>query len=399
MSIATAWRVVVRRGILPGVATLTALGLLTVWLGAARSAHAADFDVACDTDALIAAITTANGNGEADTLALAPACIYDLTTSDNDEGGQGNNGLPPVMSTITISGNGATIQRDLAYVCPSGVEANDFHFFYVSGGGGDLMLQNLTLRNGCGNSGGAIMSSGRVTLTASTLLSNTAGSGAGIFNLSGEVTLIDSAVISNSTANGAGGIYNVSGPAIISGSVIMSNTARFGGGIINESGSMTITGSVLLNNHSSGDAGGIYNNGGKLTLIGSDVMRNRAFAGGGILQVGASSVLTITASRLLRNQADEGSFLRFDDGDATIGSSCIAGNSNEAILNPSPEERQVGASDNWWGADDGPGPVGPGNGDQISEGVNFAPFLSEPPTGMDCPPRLSELVFLPAMSR
>jgi len=44
----------------------------------------------------------------------------------------------------------------------------------------------------------------------------------------------------------------------------------------------------------------------------------------------------------------------------------------------------VNAAANWWGSFDGPGPVGPGAGDEISVGVNFAAFITEAPANTPC---------------
>jgi hypothetical protein len=41
----------------------------------------------------------------------------------------------------------------------------------------------------------------------------------------------------------------------------------------------------------------------------------------------------------------------------------------------------VDALNNWWGALDGPGPVGPGSGDRVSSRVNFSPFDTSNPDG------------------
>jgi hypothetical protein len=38
----------------------------------------------------------------------------------------------------------------------------------------------------------------------------------------------------------------------------------------------------------------------------------------------------------------------------------------------------VNAQQNWWGAANGPGPVGPGSGDNVSNGVDFSNFLTSP---------------------
>ena len=47
-----------------------------------------------DVPALIMAITDANGNGEANTIDLAPGSTYTLTGPDNDT--DGPNGLPTI---------------------------------------------------------------------------------------------------------------------------------------------------------------------------------------------------------------------------------------------------------------------------------------------------------------
>jgi hypothetical protein len=39
---------------------------------------------------------------------------------------------------------------------------------------------------------------------------------------------------------------------------------------------------------------------------------------------------------------------------------------------------------NWWGATNGPGPVGPGSGDKVSTGVDYAPWLTAPAPGGPC---------------
>ncbi|MDG4550388.1 MAG: hypothetical protein P9G45_08235, partial [Candidatus Contendobacter sp.] len=165
---------------------LPRLLLLGGLLGLATPAGAATISVPCDTTQLIAAINTANANGEADTLNLAAGCAYTFTTPDNYW--YGPNALPAISSTITIEGNGAIIERDAGAATP-------FRLFYISGGltnglaAGSLTLKNLTLRNGYakgGNAnagggglgaGGAIFNQGALTLDGATLTANTAAGG------------------------------------------------------------------------------------------------------------------------------------------------------------------------------------------------------------------------------
>src|SRR5439155_16472829 len=79
--------------------------MLLIVLGFLQTAHAATFtctagDVAC----LIAAINTANVNGQANTITLA-AGTYSLTVVDNFNNGP--NGLPAISSRLTVTGAGA----------------------------------------------------------------------------------------------------------------------------------------------------------------------------------------------------------------------------------------------------------------------------------------------------
>src|SRR5262249_51525684 len=63
--------------------------------------HCAGGDVPC----LIAAINSANANGEVDTIML-DAGIYNLTAVNNNVVGHGPNGLPVISSRIAIQGAG-----------------------------------------------------------------------------------------------------------------------------------------------------------------------------------------------------------------------------------------------------------------------------------------------------
>src|SRR5262249_36748889 len=119
-----------------GLVLVLLLGLLGCW----QTGQAADFacpagDVAC----LINAITTANANGETNTITLH-AGTYALTTVHNTT--DGPTGLPSVTSTLTITGGGAEstiIERQTG--------APLFRLLHV-GATGSLTLQGLTWRGG-----------------------------------------------------------------------------------------------------------------------------------------------------------------------------------------------------------------------------------------------------------
>lgn len=137
-----------------------------------------------DVAALIAAIDTANSNGEADTIVLGGG-TYTFTAPDNYW--YGPNALPAISSVITIEGNGSILER-------SSSAGSNFRLFYVDGGlsgmtAGTLTLKNLTIRNGYAKggdaqngggglgAGGAIFNQGSLVLDQVTLTGNTAHGG------------------------------------------------------------------------------------------------------------------------------------------------------------------------------------------------------------------------------
>jgi hypothetical protein len=185
------------RGRVALVLTLTALvaGATTL---APSSASASTFTAACsdragDVGSLKAAITAANANPGADTVALGAGCRYTLGAPDNNW--YGPNGLPPIASDITLEGNGATIARREQAVAfrllfvgadPTSPSTSS----YVSPGPGRLTLRDLTLADGLAHGGdsyagggggagmgGAIFSQGVVVIERSTLARNAARGG------------------------------------------------------------------------------------------------------------------------------------------------------------------------------------------------------------------------------
>ncbi len=150
-----------------------------------------------DEAALITAIETANASG--DVIELATDCVYSFTAPYTSPGNfdfwYGPSALPAIANTITINGNGATIERDAAAVDPFrlffvGADPDDADTFnYTSPGPGNLTLRELTLRGGLakgGDSGaggagagmgGAIFNQGNVTLDGVTITDNTAEGG------------------------------------------------------------------------------------------------------------------------------------------------------------------------------------------------------------------------------
>lgn len=240
------------------------------------------------TCGLIDAITSANTNasvgtctagsaGGIDTLVLQPSSIHSLTVVNSTAtvNGAGVNGLPLIVSDISIEGNGATITRDIA--------APGFRLFYVNNS--SLSLTSMTLSNGdvsaagTGNkaNGGAIFSFGTLTLDHLTVTGNSAIIGGGIDIIGGELTMSNSTVSGNGASTAGGGLRLAVGgviPSNISNSTISDNTANSGGGVWGSAQSLTLSNSTVSGNGANG-GGAIKLNSSVLNLVNSTIADNR----------------------------------------------------------------------------------------------------------------------------
>ncbi len=218
---------------------------------------------------LIADITSANTNGEADTIELTAGATYTFDAVEDTT--DGANALPSITSTIIINGNGATIARDTAGPPPS------FRLIHV-GGTGDLTLNEVTITNGREQLGAGIYSVGlltvsRCTISGNTIIGGTAfssaggsqgGAGGGIY-LRGDVATIEESTISGNTVTGGDGA-----DADADGGGGGGGGAAVGGGIAVISGSSPVTiinctisgNSVTGGDGGNGDTGGTVESGG-----------------------------------------------------------------------------------------------------------------------------------------
>jgi hypothetical protein len=257
--------------------------LLALCISYPQATQAATIDVPCNVTDLVNAINTANTNGEADTLNLAPACTYTFVTLDI---------LADGGNPMTIEGNGATISGN-----------NTVRVFFVDPGA-TLSLNAVTVSNGfTAFSGGGIANAGTLTLTNSAVFGNTAtNNGGGILNINaGTLTLINSTVSINTASDAGGGILNFDGTLTIIDSTLSGNSAGGGGGIANE-GTATLTNSTLSGNSAGVDGGGIFN-GGTAILTNTTLSGNSAGTrGGGIYNL---DTLTLINS-IIANSASGG---------------------------------------------------------------------------------------------
>ncbi|NER78734.1 MAG: DUF4347 domain-containing protein [Leptolyngbya sp. SIO1D8] len=255
---------------------------------------------ATDAASLIAAITTANGNTETDTINLA----NDITLTAVDSATDGANGLPSITAAerLTINGMGNTISRDAA--------APDFRLIHVALGA-DLEINETTLSGGVANAGGS------------------GDDGGAIFNL-GTLTINDSTITGNRAADDGGGIqsFNVNANAAavtINNSTISGNTAGGNGGGLSNT---TFTGSPT--------------NGSVMTINNSTITGNSANVGGGVAQLGQnadnSAVMTINNSTISGNTVVFGGGAVYNRGQtSTLGSVMTITNSTivqNEVTNP-----------------------------------------------------------------
>jgi uncharacterized repeat protein (TIGR01451 family) len=251
-----------------------------------RQASAAIFTPP-DVASLIADITTANTNGEDDTIELATDGTYTLTAVNN-----GQNGLPLIVSDtghkLVIHGNGATLQRSTV------LGTSDFRIFQIDTGA-DVTIDGLTITNCKAAFGGGIYNAGTLTVTNSTISGNSAtgleirvgGAGGGIYNDHATLRIRNSTLSGNSATGGefggdGGGIYNDDATLTISNSTLSDNSASNSGGGIenvasNTTATLTVTNSTLSGNSASFFGGGIFNrlagpNGSAALTIGDTVL-------------------------------------------------------------------------------------------------------------------------------
>jgi predicted outer membrane repeat protein len=234
---------------------------------AAPSAQAAIIPVTTTTDSvagsLRAAITTANGNAQPDTITFNSG----VTGTIHLSGGQ----LPQITApdSLTINGPG----RDVLAISGDGNNDGtpDSRIFNIGNSGtpvGPVTISGLTLTKGTAaggtpaNLGGAIYSSSPtdVTITDSAVTASTSGAsgdGGGIF-ARGHLTIAGSNLTGNSTPNIGGAVDAAGGAAdlTVSNSTISGNTAAVGAGIYNNA-TLTMTGSTVSGNNASSRGGGI----------------------------------------------------------------------------------------------------------------------------------------------
>lgn len=188
-----------------------------------------------------------------------------------------------------------------------------------NGGTGSLTLHNVVIENcradlpgGSVSRGGAVYSSGALTIENCQMMGNVAKSGGGAVYVDGNapsLTIVDSVFAGNTVFSGAGGAVNIAPTttlAMIVNSSFDLNRASSGGGALRNRGSLTVMDSAIVNNQAtSGSSGGAVTTaiGATTEIIRTTVHSNTADLAGGAINNGALAQMRIIDSTLAGNTA------------------------------------------------------------------------------------------------
>jgi predicted outer membrane repeat protein len=241
--------------------------------------------------------------------------------------------LPPIVSTISIEGEGRAIDA-LQYTLGTREDGTT----YVKSGRyvfrilqikakGVLTIDKATLKGGYAERGGALFNQGVVYVHGSQLTQNSARESGGAIYNSGIMRIHDSQLIDNDARYMGGAVHNDGGDLIVVSSAFLDNSARKGtdgGGGLYSSGQATITDSRFAEN-SAGYGAAITNEGdmriirsivegnegryagtlqnyGWLTIEQSKISNNSGYGGAGIESEGATSRLVVRNSTVSGNK-------------------------------------------------------------------------------------------------
>jgi CSLREA domain-containing protein len=207
----------------------------------AQTAPGTGTDASCSLrDALLEAGALGSGSITFDSTKFAAAQTIQLLTGSGSLNIPSDTSITGPVSTgagVTVSGGGAT---------------SNFQIFVVGSGETGVSIANLTIENGNSLEGSGLDNLGAATVSNCTFTGNSANSsgfGAAILN-SGKLTVTSSTLSGNHGPSAVGGaIYNV-GQTTITDSTIAGNSAASGGAIYNV-GTLTVTGSIVAGNTAS----------------------------------------------------------------------------------------------------------------------------------------------------
>lgn len=334
-------------------------------------------------------------------LVTRPVAIYGPQAGITPLPGQGTTRVPGSTVEAIFDGGGAlaTILRILADdVSIDGIE--------VGNGTGDLIeslaatpVQNAALRNNIihdssGDEGvqlrataGAVIECNYVYATAGDGLNLCCGSTNGIirFNELRDIASENAAIYVYSSDN-----------TRIEGNRVDHTTTNEGIKLGAREGAEPpgLVGGVIFNNttvNTAQDGIAVY---ASHTSVSCNKVSGSTSENGAIYVAWGASDVSITDNHIHDNTLDTGKWgnpggitigTDVDPATITVSNNRLENNVPNGITNLAVSGITLVAENNWWGAADGPGPVGPGSGDPVSTNVDYDPWLGAP-TWPACPP-------------
>lgn len=244
------------------------LGIGWTMLSSAQAANLR-IDLACgpngvgDPAALRKAINTANLPGVTAEIQLSPGCIYRLDSQFINTPADGSTILPYIVRSMTLIGNGATLQRPPA--------APPYRILLIQPGVA-VTITNVTFENGLEHAsghGGAIrLNNANLTLENVTFKNNVAGiHGGAIYAAPGRLTVNGGLFENNQVDQGSGGAITVVGAAAISNASFINNRAASGG-------ALSLSGEVTVDHNEFRRNKALVSNGGAVRI---DILTQDAF--------------------------------------------------------------------------------------------------------------------------
>lgn len=225
-----------------------------------------------DVSALVDAIKEANASDGSTTIDLEGG-TYTLSQGADSRLPLGPRSHLLIDSSVIINGNGSVIENSGSQSCDFGTSDDIFRLMRVSDNN-NLALNDLTMRNSCGNAAGALVTDdgtrvriqnstfannegaagaiaavGSLQISNSTFVNNRGTSNGGAISTVDRVTIINSTFYGNSAPVG-GALSTGNAPASIVHSTIVNNAANRGGGISSTSfrSRMTLEASIVASN-------------------------------------------------------------------------------------------------------------------------------------------------------
>lgn len=177
-----------------------------------------------------------------------------------------------------------------------------------------------------------------------------------------------------------------------------------GGRLYSVGGALFNLGSLLLQDvtftNNTANFGGALGNYGMADLFRVRFNYNQALIWGGAIEHGQVNAMLSAAD--LQFTGNRGGALHANGGTVKILDSCLAGNTpNYAFGSEEPQFTSIVQNDSitpvefsssWWGSASGPGGAAPGNGESVSNNVNFGLFRTSPPAGCPAAPAVTAIL-------